>query len=251
MYNLLITLGLAAVAFGLGALGGQWYYGFAPAMLVAPAAYFFLARRSGKQLEAVMAKAMDDLQKGRLEAARETITKGYALGKWQFLVEKQIHAQLGALEYIQRNYKKARPLLEASWSRNWQAMGMLAVMDAKQGKHDAAIERFDKASLLAKKEPIMWGVAVWLLLDAKRTDDAMRKAAEGVEALDGNAKLKELQAAIANKKVKRFKWGKVFGQGWYQFFPEQVPQQRGQAANQQNPHGRKTFPAPRHGGRPR
>lgn len=252
MYNLLITLGLAAIAFGLGTLGGQWYYGFAPALIVAPAAYFFLARRSGKQLEAIMAKAMTELQAGRLENARATITAGYEIGKWQFLVEKQINAQLGALEYIQRNYKKARPLLESSWNRNWQAMGMLSILDARAGKHDQGIERFDKASLLAKKEPLMWGVSVWLLLEAGRTDDAMRKAAEAVEALDGNAKLKDLQAAIANKKIKRFKWGKVFGQGWYQFFPEQVPMQRGQrGANQPDMRGRKTFPPPRPGGRPR
>ncbi|HJN73309.1 MAG TPA: hypothetical protein QGF58_05175 [Myxococcota bacterium] len=246
MYNLLIALGVGVLAFGLGTLGGKWLYGFAPAMLVAPAVYFFLARRSGKQLEAIMAKAMNELQDGRVKVAKETIASGYPLGKWQFLISKQIHAQLGALEYIQKNYKQARPLLEKAWSRNWQAQGMLAVIDARDKKHDEAIARFEKATFLGKKEPVMWALWVWLLLDAKRVEAAMKKAAEAVETCESNKTLKELQAAIANDKMKRFKWGKVFGQSWYQFFPDQVPVQRGASpANHPNMRGRKTYPHPR------
>ena len=246
MYNLLISLGVGAAAFGLGALGGKWVYGFAPAMLVAPVVFFFLARRSGKQLEAIMAKAMVELQDGRAKAAKDAIKSGYPIGKWQFLVEKQINAQLGALEYVQRNYRAARPLLEKAWSRNWQAQGMLAVIDARDKKHDEAIARLDKASFLGKKEPVMWALWVWLLLDAKQTVEAQRKVAQAVNDCESNKTLKELQSAIANDKMKRFKWGKVFGQAWYQFFPEQVPVQRGQsAANHPSMRGRKTFPAPR------
>jgi len=246
MYNLLIALGVGAAAFGLGALGGQWYYGFAPAMLVMPVVYFVLARRSGKQLEALMQRAMGELQDQRVDAAKATIQSGYSLGRWQFLIEKQINAQLGALEYMQGNKKAARGLLEKAWVRNWQAQGMLAVLDARAKKHDEGLKRFEKATFLGKKEPVMWALWVWLLLDAKRTEDAQRKIAEAVTTCEANKNLKELQSAIANDKVKRFKWGKVFGQSWYQFFPDQIPRQRGvQPANHPGMRGRKTYPHPR------
>ena len=65
---------------------------------------------------------------------------------------------------------------------------------------------------------------------------------EGIEITEGSAPLKELQTAIANDRVKRFKWDKAFGQTWYQFFPEQMPVQQMQ---QQAQSGRKTFPQPR------
>jgi tetratricopeptide (TPR) repeat protein len=248
MYNLLISLAVAGLAFGVGAAMGQWVYGFAPAMLVLPVVYFLLARRTGQQLEAIMTRAGVELQAGRLKQARDIIETGYALGKWQFLIEQQIHAQLGALEFMQRRYKQARPLLEKAWKRNWQAQGMLAILDARSGKHDEAFARLDKAALLAKREPMYWGLTCWLLLDAKRVDDAQRKVVEGLETVENSKALKELQTAIANDKMKRFRWDRAFGQGWYQFFPEQAQagQTRGgPAANDPRMRGRKTFPQPR------
>ncbi len=247
MYNLLISLGVAGLAFGIGAAMGQWVYGFAPAMLVLPVVYFLLARRTGQQLEVIMTRAGAELQAGRLKPAREIIETGYALGPWQFLITQQIHAQLGALEFMQRNYKQARPLLEKAWKRNWQAQGMLGILDARAGKHDEALVRLGKASLLAKREPLYWALTCWLLLDAKRVDEAQRKVVEGLETVENSKSLKELQTAIANDKLKRFRWDRAFGQTWYQFFPEQAQAQaqRGQAANDPRMRNRKTFPQPR------
>ena len=247
MYNLLISLGFASIAFLLGLAGGQWYYGFAPALIVFPIVYFFLARRTGKQVETIMAKAMNELQTQRIDAAKATIQSALPLGRWQFLVGQQIWAQLGALEYVQRNPKGARVALEKAWSRNWQAQAMLGVLDAKKGEHAAGIKRLEKARLLARKEPVYWGVLTWLHLRNKDPDKAMAAVKEGIDLTDGSKPLKELDVAIANDRVKRFKWDKAFGQSWYQFFPEQMPMQRmQQSANK----GRKTFPQPR-GFRPR
>jgi hypothetical protein len=247
MYNLLISLGVASVAFLLGFAGGQWYYGFAPALIVFPVVYFLLARRTGKQVEAIMAKAMSELQTQRMDAAKETMRSALVLGRWQFLVGQQIYAQMGALEYVQRKPKAAREHLEKAWSRNWQAQAMLAVLDAKKGDHPAGIKRLGKARLFARKEPVFWGILSWLHLRNKDPDTAMTTVKEGIDVTDGAKPLKELDAAIANDRVKRFKWDKVFGQSWYQFFPEQMPMQRMQAAANK---GRKTFPQPR-GGRGR
>ncbi len=242
MYNLLISLGVGGGAFLLGLAGGQWYYGFAPALLAWPITYFLLARRTGKQFERVMNKAMNEMQTQRAAQAKETIRGALVLGRWQFLVGQQIYAQLGALEYIQRNHKEARPLLEKAWTRNWQAQAMLAVLDARAGEHAAGVKRVEKARLFGRKEPVLWGILTWLHLGNKDPDAAMTVLKEGLDVTDGANPLKELQVAVANDKVKRFKWGKVFGQAWYQFFPEQIPMQR---MAQQAQRGRKTWPQPR------
>ena len=251
MYNLLIALGVSLLAFSLGALTGEWYYGIAPALLVGLPLYFVLMRRTGKQVEAIMATAVSQLQTGRVKEAKATIESARPLGRWQFLIEAQIDGQLGTLEYMQRNWKAARPLLEKAWARNWQAMAMLAVLDHKDKKLDAGLARMEKAELLAKKEPLFWGIQAYLLLKAKRTEDAQRKVAEGLESVEATKPLKELQTAVANDKMRRFDWGKTFGQGWYQFFPDQYPQPTAGRQGVPQQRNRKSFPQPRGGGRPR
>ncbi|MED5369967.1 MAG: hypothetical protein VX899_03045 [Myxococcota bacterium] len=252
MYNLLIALGVSLVAFALGAVAGEWYYGFAPALLVGPPLYFILMRRTGAQVEQIMAQAVSHLQTGRVKEGIATIESARPLGKWQFLVEQQIDAQLGTLEYMQRNYKKARPLLEKAWKRNWQAMAMLAIMDARDQKLDEGLARLDKTELLARNEPLFYAVKVWLLLKGKRTDEAQKVLAAGIEAVDAPDGLKKLQKSVANDKMKRFDYGKTFGQGWYQFFPDQYPNpQVGRRGMRAQPRNARSFPQPRGGGRPR
>ncbi|MCB9758788.1 MAG: hypothetical protein H6739_03030 [Alphaproteobacteria bacterium] len=248
MYNLLIALAAAAAAFGLGALAGQWVYGVVPALLVFPVIYFVLARRTGKQLEAVMKEAMEAIQARRIDEGRAILESAMPLGRWQFLVTQQIYAQLGTLEYIQRNFAKARPLLEKTWSRNWQSAGLLAALDMRDKKHDAAIERMEKASTFGRREPLYWALLAFILIDARKADQALLKLSEAQEALPDSAAIKELRSAVANDRLKRFRWAQVFGQGWYQFFPEHVPgatTARQQAAKLGYQRGGKTWPGPR------
>ncbi|MCB9744842.1 MAG: tetratricopeptide repeat protein [Alphaproteobacteria bacterium] len=248
MYNLLITLGVGAAAFGLGALFGRWTYGVAPALLIMPVVYFVLARRTGAQLEAIMKRAMVELQARRIDEGTAILRSALPLGRWQFLVTQQINAQLGALEYMQQNYEVARPLLEKAWSRNWQAAAQLAVLDARDGDYEGAVARLDKAQLLARKEPLYWAVSAWVLVEGKRADEALQWLGKGLEIIEENQPLTELRKAIANDKLKRFKWGRVFGQGWYQFFPDQVPgaaNMKEQAARMGYQRGGRTYPAPR------
>lgn len=258
MYNLLISIGAAGVAFGLGTLAGQWSYGVVPALFLGPLTYFLLARRSGKMLEQVFAKAMAQLQERQIEEAKATFMSAMPLARWQFLVREQIYGQLGSLEYLQRNYDAARPLLEGAWSRSWQAMGMLAVMDSRAGDHKKATERLVKGEWFGRKEPMYWALRAWVLLEAGDKDGALRVLADGSAATDGSEPLKELRAALANDRIKAFRWDRSFGHGWYQFFPDQIP---GAAQNNPGPaqarrvvgadvpnamkRGGKTWPAPK------
>ncbi len=245
MYNLLIAGGVSVLAFGAGWLAGSWTYGIFPAVLVFGIAYVLLARRTGRQLEQVMARVQESLSKGKVKPAKKILEEALPLGTWQLLVSQQIYAQLGALEYIQQHWSKARPLLGKAWSRNWQASAMLAALDLRQGKQDAALERLGKMKLLGRKEPLMWGVTTYIRLKAEGAESALKTVAEARKVLPDSGPLKELQQALANDRMKKFKWN-VFGQGWYQFYPEHV-QQGGPGGRQQAPQfrGGKTYPMPR------
>ncbi len=245
MINLLLAFIAGAIAFGLGTVAGSWTYGFVPAMLVFPLVYFLLARRIGRKLEAIMKDAGEDLQGGSVEPARRRLEAARSLARWQFLIDQQINAQLGAIEYFSRNYKAARPLLQKTWNRNWQALGMLAALELRSNHKDLAVEHMEKAARYGRKDATMWGLYAYALLEAGKRDKAMSTVSDGLKVLDGNGALKELKQAIANDRVKKFKWGKSFGQSWYSFWPEQIPKKQLQAAQQSQMRGRKSFPQPR------
>lgn len=244
MYNLLIAFGLAALAFGLGALGGRWYYGMAPAMLVFPVAWMLLARRTANQLQIHMKDVQEALMRQDIKSARTSLETALPLGKWQVLVSQQIYAQLGGLEFIQRNYKAARPLLEKAWKRNWQAQGMLATLDIKDGNREEAIARLEKAKFLAKKESLMWGLLAYHQLEGGDRDSALKTANDALAALPDSKALKDLKDAIANDRMKKYKWDKHFGEPWFQFFPEQAYRRAMRSHKQQLIQARRTGQAP-------
>ncbi len=245
MINLLLALLAGAAAFGLGALAGNVTYGIVPAVLVFPLVYFLLARRIGRKLQAVMEEVAVDLQGGKPDPAKAKLEAARALGRWQFLIDQQVNAQLGAIEYFSRNYKAARPLLQKAWARNWQAVGMLAALELRSNNKDLAVEHMEKAAKYGRKDPTMWALYAYTVLETGDRDRALSVVSEGLKVCDGNGPLKDLKSAIANNRMKKFKWGKAFGQSWYSFWPEQIPRKQLMAAQQGQLKGRKSFPQPR------
>lgn len=224
MYNLAISLGIAALAFALGALAAGWLAGILPALLAAVVAYFLLARRTGRQLETLMKQAGEAIQKGKIDRGRKLMEQGFALAPWQFLIKEQIHAQLGAIDYLQRRFGSARKHLERSWSRNWMSMAMLACIDHREGKHDAALERMEKTTGPGGKDPIFWALYAWLAVEAGDQDKALDVLNRGLGKNAESEGLKALSDLVRNKKrIKPQKAFSAFAPGWYQFFPEHMP----------------------------
>src|SRR5436853_6096749 len=67
-----------------------------PAVVAGVAAYVLLARRTVKQLEAVMASAQKELAGHRVEKAVAILAAAFPLARWQFLVSSQLHGQNGS-----------------------------------------------------------------------------------------------------------------------------------------------------------
>ena len=184
MYNLLISIAVGIVLFVVtGLIGGNWLAGIIPALLGLGIVYFLLARRSGQQLQAIMERAMAEfqaleghpqprtqreanklmaLQKEKIAKGRAIMEEGFKLSRWQFLVDQQIHAQIGAIEYMQQNYDTAREHLEKAWSRHWQAQAMLACMDFRDKKIDEALTRMEGADGAGGSDALFWGIYAWI-----------------------------------------------------------------------------------------
>lgn len=266
MYNLLIALGAAVVSYAIGAWAAGWLAGFVPALLALGGAWFYLARRTGKQVEALFRSAMAVLQAGKFDEARALLQSGMPLAKWQILVKEQIHSQLGAIDYLQGvgasvqkraseakvKFESARTNLEKAWSRDWRAKTMLAVVHHREGRVDDAVKVLEAASGPGSGEPLFWGVYTHVLNEAKRRDEALKIVGRGLVSNKDNGPLKAVQEALANKKRPDFK---VFGEQWFQLFPEDIPREKLLEMHGINPQQaarpQKGWPAPRGFGPPR
>lgn len=245
MYNLLIALGAGLLAGVLaGALVG-WLAGILPGIIVAGVAYFFLARRSGRRLEALMKEAQAAFEAQKLDRGRELLESGLALAPWQFLVAEQIHAQLGALDYLQRNWSGARAHLDKSWSRNWMSQAMLACLDHREGQRAAALARMEKATGPGGEDPTFWALYAWLCLEAEERDKAVVVLSQGVKKCPNSKALAELLDLVRNKKrLRPEKHFTPFAPAWYQFFPEHIsPAQAAVMTGQKRPGY--SYPQPR------
>ncbi len=260
MYNLLLAGGAGVAAYVVGFFVSDWIAGILPALLAFGVAYFFLARRTGRQVEAVFQRVMATLQAGKLDEGRGMLEAAMPLGKWQVLVTQQIHSQLGALDYLQAvghtvqkqasqakiRFASARAHLEKAWSRDWRAQATLAALHHREGRPDDAVKVLEKASGAGKTEPLFWALYTFVLNEARRRDEALQVVGRGVRELKDSKPLKEIQDALANKRRPSMR---VVGEGWYSFFPEDIPQEQlaqmqGQTAPKK-PRPQMTYPQPR------
>ena len=238
MYNLLLGLGAAALAFLIGYLAAGWVAGLVPAVLAFGIVYFLLARRSMRAFEAIAKDAMSRVQTGNADGARAHLLTALPLRKWQFLIEPQVHGQVGQLDYMQAvglvmqrqltaadaKFAEAVTSLEKSWSRDWRSRAMLGVVHARKGRTDEAIAVFEAATGGGGSEPLYWGQYAWALSEAKRRDQALAVIGRGLAELKGNKSLVAVQEALSNRKRPDF--GAAFGETWYQLFPDQMSQEQ-------------------------
>jgi len=225
MYNLLISLavGLAVtLAIGFGTNVG-WVGSVLPGLLSLGVAYFVLARRSWKQLEAVMGTVQKELMAQKFDRALQTLQGGFALAPWQFLVSAQLHSQIGVLRYVRQDFAGAQPHLEKSFSRHGIARAMLAVTHYRKKDLEKMRKVFDDAAKDNKKEGLVFAAWAWIEEKEGNHDQAIAVLARGLKANPGDEKLKAAAQTLQNDK--RLKLGKLYGEQWFQFHLEKMPPQ--------------------------
>jgi tetratricopeptide (TPR) repeat protein len=223
MYNLLISLAIGAavsvaLAFGteLGVVAAIF-----PGLLAATIAYFVLARRSWKQLEAIFQAMQREVQAQKLDKAIQTLQGGFTLAPWQFLVAAQLHSNIGILHYLRQDTDAALPHLEKSFSRNWIARGMLAVTRYRRRDLEGMKKVFEDAVGANKKEGVLWSAYAWILEKEGRHEEAIAVLGRAAHANGSDEKLKASLQALQNGK--KLKLGKLYGEQWFQFLLERPP----------------------------
>jgi tetratricopeptide (TPR) repeat protein len=224
MYNLIIALVAGLVSFVIVALTplglvAAWL----PLLLVSVGVYFLLARRVGKKVEAIVERASKEIQQNRIDNGIRMLESAFVYDKWQFLVRSQVNAQIGAILFMQRKFKEATPYLEKAFSRQWTALGMLAVIHFKRHKLDETVTVMEKAVKHAKKEALAWGLYAYMLDKGGRREAALSVLQRGVEGCPGNDAIKTNVTRLQNRERMKMK---PFGDDWYQFQLEAPPAKR-------------------------
>jgi len=191
-----------------------------PAVFFAGLSLFLLARRVGKRVNAELEGLAPLLQAGKIDEGRALLVRvRERYGRWQFLLASQIDAQLGMLEYMQLHWDEALPLLEKGKFRNGQAFVCIGAIHWRRGDKAKAFEALKRAQEVAPKDPMMVAVRATLLLRDDRREEALQALADARGSLPTSKLVSELQTKVANKqKIDP----KVFGETWYQYFPEDL-----------------------------
>jgi tetratricopeptide (TPR) repeat protein len=232
MYNLLIALGVGvAITLGVTFAGFAFWQGLIPGLIAFVAVYLLLARRTGSQLQVLMNAAQKELQgqptsqkdlQQRVDRAIKLMETGLAYDKWQFLVGPEIHGQIGMLKYMVKDWDGARPHFGKASSRNYMAKAMEGALHYQRKDFAAMKKSFEQAIVSGKKEPLVWAVYAWCLVQNKEKDEALKVLARGVEANPSDEKLKNNLAALQNDKKLKMK---AYEPMWWNFHLETPPPQ--------------------------
>jgi len=235
MYNLVISSSIAVVLFAAVAFSGLGLWAAPiPALIGFFAANFFLARRIGRKVQELAARAQKEIAaaqgatdpkqaQARFDKAVEALSEGFQYEKWQFLIAGELHANIGILQYVKKDFDACKVHLQKASPRGpagARAKAMLGCI-AFKAKDDAAMRAaFEAAVKAGKKEPIVWATYAWCLDQLDKRDDALRVLARAVEANPSDEKLKASMGALQNEK--KFKM-KAYAPEWYQFHLEKPP----------------------------
>jgi len=220
MYNVLLALAASALLFGLSLIWLEPIAAGIPAILLFGIVLFVLTRRISKILEVEMEKIVPLLQARRVDDARahlDAVRERY--GRWQFLLDGQIAAQVGMIDYLQMKWDDALPRLEKGRWRNWSAILCIGLIHYRKGDKDKAYEEFANAAKSASTEPMVYAVWVTLLMRDGKRKEALEALANAKADMPKNDLIKQLHNTVANKKKIN---PKTFPQTWYQFFPEDM-----------------------------
>jgi uncharacterized protein HemY len=196
-----------------------------PAVLATVIAYFLLARRTFKAVEAIFNTAAQSLQATppRFDLAISQLQSASRYSKIQIGVRTQIDSQIGVLYFLQQQYNEAMPYLKSSLGfGHWIGGAMLAVVYYKKKQLDDMKATLEVVTKRGKKQGLAWCLRAYLLMQLNERDAAMSVLAEGLKATKDDPKVKEALIAVQNgKKIKMRSWKEQ----WYQFHLERPPAQ--------------------------
>ena len=231
MINLLLALAAGVLGFLAFYLPGVAHAlgSIFPGVVAAIATYILLARRTGKQLEAVMGVAQEAMKARKPERAVQALQDAFALARWQFGIASSLHANIGVLLYFQKKFDEAEPHLRKGASmmiKLWLAQAMLGAILFRRKQYDEMEKVFDGAMRGNKGETLLYAVYAWVENQRGEKKKAIEILQKGLKENPSDEKLKTLLGRAQNdKRLKLDGWGDQ----WWQFWLETPPMMAGPA----------------------
>ena len=235
MINLLLSLAAGfAVVVLIKVFGFSLLAGIIPGTIVVLAIFVVLGRRSFTQLQAVVQQVQAELSsmsgnkkeaQAKADKSIKMLEAALPLGKWQFLVEGEIHGQIGMIKHLFKDQDGALASFKKSSGRNYFAKAMEAAIYFQKKDYPSMQVSFEAAVKHGNKESLMWAAYAWCLIQNKKDDEALRVLSRGVEANPSDEKLKKALSALQNdKRLKMSPWEPM----WWQLGLETPPMQQAQ-----------------------
>jgi tetratricopeptide (TPR) repeat protein len=238
MYTLFCALAAALLVGLVVGFGISAWAAILPALIVGVVVYFVMMRRLNGQVQGAMAEVGKLFQDRKIDEATVVLQRiQQRYGKWTFFLGSQLDGQIGAIHYMKKEFAKARPYLERSFFRSWDAKMMLGVLASgihdnkkKETPHLAAADAvFEAAVKHTPKQGLLWSTWAWLHHHSGNVDKARDILTRGKTALgDTDAVLTQNLLALQNDKKLKMKG---YGDAWYALHLETHPmlmqQQRG------------------------
>jgi tetratricopeptide (TPR) repeat protein len=231
MINLLLSLAVGVVVGILVTLTHlPVWAAFGPGIIAMLIAYVLLARRTSVKVQALASVAQKELstmsptnpreRQAKIDRAVKILESALVYDRWQFLVGSEIHAQIGMIKYMVKDYDGAAPHLAKANSRNYMAKAFHGALFFQKKDYAAMEKSFEIAVVAGKKEPIVWAVYAWCLQAMKEKDKAIAVLARAVEKNPSDEKLKNGLTALQNDKKLKMK---AYEPMWWQFGLEAPP----------------------------
>jgi tetratricopeptide (TPR) repeat protein len=225
MINLALSIAAAIVAFLAFRLSGlPTLPSLLPALVGLIATYVLLARRTVKQLDVLMNKVQAELQARKPDRAVAALEAAFPLGRWQFLVDGQLHGQIGILLYIQKKFDEAEPHLKQAFIKIGTARAMLGAQQYRRKEWAEMEATFDAALKANKNEGLLYAVYAWCEDKRGERKKAIEILQRGVNENPSDEKLKNLLIRTQNdKRMKLEAWGEQWWQFWLESPPQMMP----------------------------
>jgi tetratricopeptide (TPR) repeat protein len=206
---------VSALGFHLGALATAL-----PALALFAGVFLLLNRLTSQRVQALMGTVQQDLQAGRVEKAMATLRACFPLARWQFLLASQLHANLGMLLYMRKDFDEALPHLQKSFFRDWMAFATLGSLYCLRNQPGPMEKAFERSVSVGKKEGLAWSVYAFAWQKLGEREKAQQVLARAVEANPSDDRLKANLSALQNKKKMKMR---SYEPAWYQFHLERLP----------------------------
>lgn len=204
MLTLILAVAVAVALFTGTFLAFDVISGLVVGLLGGVGVGVLLLRRTRKPIEATMKEVEAHMKNQRFEKAIAALEAMRPTARWQPGLGSSLEAQIGMVRYAHmREFEAARPHLEKSHPKVWQAWAMLAAAHFKKERWDEMRATFEKAVKRNKKEAMLWLTYGYCEWRRNAKDQALAVLNRGLKECPSDERLKNQVGALQNgKKMK-------------------------------------------------